>query len=81
MMKKRIHVNMFLMLGTFHIIPVGIDNTVRVNVKVNDDAGMPVRNAMVSAGTRRDRIDLWTNSSPEYRSVNEKTDKKGRVSL
>ena len=75
------YMNMFMMLGTFHIIPVGIDNTVRVNVKVNDDAGLPVQNANVSVGTRRDRIDLWTNSSPEYRSVNEKTDRQGRASL
>jgi len=73
MMKKRIHVNMFLMLGAFHITPVGIDNTVRVNVKVNDDAGMPVRNAIVSSCTRRDRIDLWTNASPESRIVKENT--------
>ena len=80
-MKRRMCMNMFVILGAFHIIPVGIDNTVRVNVQVNDDVGMPVKNAMVSAGTRRDRIDLWTNSSPGHRSVNEKTDKKGRVSL
>ena len=80
-MKRRMSMNMFMMLGVFHIIPVGMDNTVRVNVKVKDDAGMPVKNAVVSAGTRRDRVDLWTNSSPEYRSVIEKTDKNGVASL
>ena len=80
-MKRRMCMNMFVMLGAFHIIPVGIDNTVRVNVKVTDEAGVPVKNAMVSAGTRRDRIDLWTNSSPEYRSENKKTDEKGQVSF
>ena len=80
-MKRRMSMNMFMMLGAFHIIPVGIDNTVRVNVKVNDDAGAPVENAIVSACTNRDRIDLWTNSSPEFRSVKEKTDKKGSASL
>ena len=48
-MKRRM--NMFVMLGAFHIIPVGINNTVRVNVKVNDDAGVPVKNATVSLKT------------------------------
>ena len=45
-MKRRMCMNMFVILGAFHIIPVGIDNTVRVNVQVNDDAGMPVKNAI-----------------------------------
>lgn len=77
----RMHMNSLLIIGAFHIIPVGIGNTVRVNVKVNDDAGMPVKNAIVSVCTRRDRMDLWTNSSPKSRIVREKTDKKGSASL